>query len=147
MRCGICHAPLRVNGYGTKEYRDARGFVVGRRHSPRYSPCPRLGDPDWHFRPTIAHAGSALEEMPDARAVRDVMGYVAIDGFRVAHVNNWGDERFPWHVQGPVGSGGDADLPEARADLESFPRFSEAVAFARRAAKAAWAERRKAVKP
>lgn len=45
MKCGICHAPLRVRGHHMVEASNATG---GKRRAPLYHPCPRLDDPAAH---------------------------------------------------------------------------------------------------
>lgn len=66
-----------------------------------------------------------LKELPDARTVRDIYGYVDIGTHRVAYHNTWGDERFPWRVYGPRDTQGFSEV------LDEFPQYREAVAFAK----------------
>lgn len=48
MRCPVCRHPLTVRGHETREYRDTDGRVYKRIRWPRYNPCPRKSDPEFH---------------------------------------------------------------------------------------------------
>jgi hypothetical protein len=67
-----------------------------------------------------------MSPLPTAREVKLVLGSVDIGTHRVTHHDDWGDERFPWRVLGP------ADAEGFRETLEEFPRYRDAVAFAKR---------------
>lgn len=73
---------------------------------------------------------------PGAMEIRMVGGYVRVGKYLVRYCNRWGDERFPWVVQAPG--------PESyeTQDIESFPQFREALAFARRLARGETQHRR-----
>jgi len=81
----------------------------------------------------IIWQGEELSKLPGAIEVRDVMGYVEIDGFRVEHHDNWGDERFPWRVRAPLAN-------DEREVLDEFATFREAVRFIRKETAAPAAE-------
>lgn len=93
-------------------------------------------------RPASAYSyrwhGGTLDEEPDSRTVKDVLGAFDIrfmDGswFTVKHHNNWGDSRFPWEVERKT----DPTKDEPRdPDWDDFAQFREAVAAAKRRAKA-----------
>ena len=42
MKCGVCHAPLKVRGYRRV------AVASGTRRVPLYQPCPNLDDPERH---------------------------------------------------------------------------------------------------
>ncbi len=67
--------------------------------------------------------------LPTARQVKDVIGQIDVGTCRVAHCDNWGDERWPWRVYGAPNAEGDREL------LDEFAQYREAVAFARKITK------------
>ena len=70
-----------------------------------------------------------LPKLPSAQAVRKACGCVEIGEYRVSHLDNWGDERYPWKLYGPCDEHGERDL------LDSFPQYRQAVAAAKRLGK------------
>lgn len=67
-----------------------------------------------------------MEEIPDAKSVRSVLGHVDIGTHRVAFVDPWGHDRFPWRVYGPANRDGFREI------LDDFPQYKMAVAFAKK---------------
>jgi len=57
MRCGVCHATLRVRGY--------RRVAIsgGTRRVPLYHPCPNLADPSRHPARGRRHSGAVSEAL------------------------------------------------------------------------------------
>lgn len=68
-----------------------------------------------------------VDELPSARFLRDVAGWVRIGTHTVSFSPHYGNQDRPWRVYGPPGAD---DVPEC---LDEFARYREAVAYAKRA--------------